>query len=138
MSATGIGASVPRKEDWRHLHGKSTFVGDLSFPRMLDVAFVRSPVAHAVLKQAVIEPEDRARVFTSVDFGTVGPIVADGTIPGYIKTDYPVMARDKANFVGQILAACVGPTRAEAEDLAERVFFDFDELDAVTDAIAAT
>jgi len=138
MSATGIGASVPRKEDWRHLHGKSTFVGDLSFPRMLDVAFVRSPVAHAVLKQAVIEPEDRARVFISADFGTVGPIVADGTIPGYIKTDYPVMARDKANFVGQILAACIGPTRAEAEDLAERVFFDFDELDAVTDAIAAT
>ncbi len=138
MGSTGIGASVPRKEDRRHLHGKSTFVGDLSFPRMLDVAFVRSPVAHAVLKEAEIDPEDRARVFTGADLEAVSPIVAEGTIPGYIKTAYPVMALGKANFVGQILAACVGPTRAEAEDVAERVFFDFDELEAVVDALAAT
>ncbi len=138
MGSTGIGASVPRKEDRRHLHGKSTFVGDLSFPRMLDVAFVRSPVAHAVLKEAEIDPEDRARVFTGADLAAVSPIVAEGTIPGYVKTAYPVMALGKANFVGQILAACVGPTRAEAEDVAERVFFDFDELDAVVDALAAT
>lgn len=138
MGSTGIGASVPRKEDRRHLHGQSTFVGDLSFPRMLDVAFVRSPVAHAVLKEAEIDPEDRARVFTGADLAAVSPIVAEGTIPGYVKTAYPVMALGKANFVGQILAACVGPTRAEAEDVAERVFFDFDELEAVVDALAAT
>lgn len=138
MNSTGIGASVPRKEDRRHLLGKSTFVGDLVFPRMLDVAFVRSPVAHAVLSDVKIDDADRARVFTERDLGTTGPIVAEGTIPCYIKTDYPVMARDKANFVGQILAACVAPTRAEAEDLAERVFFDFDELEAVTDAAAGS
>jgi carbon-monoxide dehydrogenase large subunit len=138
MSSTGIGASVPRKEDRRHLHGKSTFIGDLSFPRMLDVAFVRSPVAHAVLKEAEIDPDDRGRVFIGGDLEDVSPIVAEGTIPGYVKTDYPVMASGKVNFVGQILAACLGPTRAEAEDLAERVFFDFDELDAVVDAVAAT
>lgn len=138
MSSTGIGASVPRKEDKRHLHGRSTFVGDLSFPRMLDVAFVRSPVAHAIIKDAEIDAEDRARVFTSADLDGISPIVAEGTIPGYTTTEYPVMAKGKANFVGQILAACLGPSRAEAEDLAERVFFDYDELAAVTDAIAAT
>lgn len=137
MGSTGIGARVPRKEDRRHLYGRSTFVGDLSFPRMLDVAFVRSPVAHAVLKPAEIDPDDRARVFTSTDIEAIQPILAEGTIDGYVKTPYPVMARDKANFVGQILATCVGPTRADAEDIAERVFFDFDELPAVTDAMAA-
>jgi len=138
MSSTGIGASVPRKEDRRHLHGQSTFVGDLKFPRMLDVAFVRSPVAHALIKTPEIDAEDRARVFTAADVEAIAPIVADGTIPGYIRTAYPVMARDKANFVGQILAACLGSSRAEAEDVAERVFFDFDELPAIVDALAAT
>lgn len=137
MKSTGIGARVPRKEDRRHLHGRSTFVGDLVFPRMMDVAFVRSPVAHAVLKPAEIDPDDRARVFTGADLGAIQPILAEGTIAGYVKTPYPVMARDKANFVGQILAACVGSNRAEAEDVAERVFFDFDELPAITNAISA-
>ena len=136
MGSTGIGARVPRKEDRRHLHGRSTFVGDLTFPRMLDVAFVRSPVAHAILKTAEIDPDDRPRVFTAEDMDAVQPILAEGTIAGYVKTPYPVMAGEKANFVGQILAACVGPDRAQAEDIAERVFFDFDELGAVTDAVA--
>jgi carbon-monoxide dehydrogenase large subunit len=112
MESTGIGARVPRKEDRRHLHGRSTFVGDLVFPRMMDVAFVRSPVAHAVLKPPEIDPDDRALVFTSADLDAIQPILAEGTIAGYVKTPYPVMARDKANFVGQILAACVGPSRA--------------------------
>ncbi len=137
MSSTGVGARVSRKEDFRHLHGQSTFVGDLRFPRMLDVAFVRSPVAHAVIKNVEIEPDDRAHVYTADDIDIL-PIIADATIAQYTKVPYPVMARDKANFVGQILAACLAPTRALAEDIAERVFFDFDELDAVTNAISAS
>lgn len=137
MSSTGIGASVPRKEDKRHLHGQSTFVGDLVFPRMMDVAFVRSTVAHAVLKAPEIDEDDRSRVFVGADLEPVLPILAEATIPGYVKTAYPVMASEKANFVGQILAACVGKSRAEAEDLAERVMFDFDELEPLADAYAA-
>ncbi|WP_210210159.1 xanthine dehydrogenase family protein molybdopterin-binding subunit [Rhodopseudomonas palustris] len=137
MGSTGIGASVPRKEDKRHLHGQSTFIGDLVFPRMLDVAFVRSPVAHAILKAPDIEDADRSRVFAGSDLDAVRPILAEATIPGYQKMPYPVMARDKVNFVGQILAACVGKNRADAEDIAERVMFDFDELDPLTSAEAA-
>jgi len=45
--STGIGARVPRKEDHRHLHGRAKFVGDISVPNLWEVAFVRSPVAHA-------------------------------------------------------------------------------------------
>ncbi len=43
----GIGASPPCKEDQRFLPGRSQHVGDIRMPDLLDVAFVRAPVAHA-------------------------------------------------------------------------------------------
>ncbi|MDH4390246.1 MAG: hypothetical protein QE285_02330 [Aquabacterium sp.] len=49
--AHGVGASLRRKEDARLLAGRGQFVADIRLPGMLDVAFVRSPVAHARLLQ---------------------------------------------------------------------------------------
>src|SRR5688572_6194296 len=46
-SAKGVGASLRRKEDARYLAGRGQFVGDIRRAGMLEVAFVRSPVAHA-------------------------------------------------------------------------------------------
>ena len=46
----GVGARLRRKEDRRHLHGRGQFVSDIHFPGMLDAAFVRSSVAHGVIK----------------------------------------------------------------------------------------
>jgi len=46
-SGQGVGARVPRKEDSRHLHGRGTFVPDMILPGQREVAFFRSPVAHA-------------------------------------------------------------------------------------------
>lgn len=45
--AEGIGARVLRKEDARHLRGRGQFVGDLFMAGLQEVAFLRSPVAHA-------------------------------------------------------------------------------------------
>ncbi len=42
----GIGASLARKEDDRFLHGRGEYVGNIRMVGMLDVAFVRSPIAH--------------------------------------------------------------------------------------------
>jgi aerobic carbon-monoxide dehydrogenase large subunit len=42
-----IGARLLRKEDDRFLHGRGQYIGDIRFTGMRDVAFVRSPVAHA-------------------------------------------------------------------------------------------
>jgi carbon-monoxide dehydrogenase large subunit len=47
------------------------------------------------------------------------------------------LADDRVRYVGQTIAACVMPTRAEAEDLADRVDVELDELPAVVDAVAA-
>ncbi len=46
----GIGQSVPRLEDERYLRGKGEFIADIRLAGMRDLAFVRSPVAHARIR----------------------------------------------------------------------------------------
>ena len=48
MSEHGVGAPVLRKEDDRLMRGRGQFVADLRLHGMKDVAFVRSPLAHAI------------------------------------------------------------------------------------------
>ena len=58
-------------------------------------------------------------------------------MPSYkISVQYP-LARGKVRYVGELVAMTVAPTRAEAEDLAEQIELDFDELPALVDAHAA-
>ena len=47
ITGKGVGASLRRKEDARFPARRGEFVGDIRRPGMLEVAFVRSPVAHA-------------------------------------------------------------------------------------------
>ena len=47
MSATGIGASVRRKEDQRFITGKGHYTDDVSRPGQTHAYFVRSPHPHA-------------------------------------------------------------------------------------------
>ena len=54
--AQGVGASVLRKEDDRFLRGRGQYVGDIRLPDMQDVAFVRSPLAHARIVAIHIPP----------------------------------------------------------------------------------
>ncbi len=54
--------------------------------------------------------------------------------PGARSPDWWPLATSKARYVGEAIAACVGTTRAEAEDLAADVTVDFEPLDAVVDA----
>ena len=49
MAHSGVGAALERLEDGRYLHGRGRFVADIRLPGMLDIAFVRSPLAHARL-----------------------------------------------------------------------------------------
>ena len=135
--STGIGARVPRKEDARHLAGKAQFVGDLSFPRLWEVAFVRSPLAHARIRSVTVPERYAGRVFTAGDMEGVRPIRAESSLPSYKSSDYPPLARGKVRFAGECVALCIAPTRAEAEDVAEAVVLDLEALPAVIDSLAA-
>ena len=49
MSATGIGASVKRKEDIRFITGKGHYVDDINRHGQAHAYFLRSPHAHATI-----------------------------------------------------------------------------------------
>jgi carbon-monoxide dehydrogenase large subunit len=133
----GIGASVRRKEDERFLRGQGQYVGDFHFAGTREIAFVRSPVAHARLKGVNIPERFRNAVFTANDLAGVKPIVSAPPLKGFKRSAEPILATDKLRFVGEIVAMCVAKSRGEAEDIAGAVTVEFDELSAVTDMLAA-
>jgi carbon-monoxide dehydrogenase large subunit len=133
----GVGASVLRKEDDRFLRGRGQFVGDIRLADMQDVAFVRSPLAHARIKAIHIPKTLRDRVFVADDLKGVRPIRAVSGLRGFKPSDQPILATGKVRQVGELIAMCVAPTRAEAEDVAAEVRLDLEELPAVHDMLAA-
>lgn len=137
MSGQGIGASVPRKEDDRYMRGRGQYVGDIRRPGMEEVAFVRSPLAHGRIRAIRVPDAVRGQVYTMDNLEGVRPIRAQSSLPGYKPTDQWPLARDKVRQVGEMLAMCVAPTRAEAEDIAAQVEPDLEELPAVVDMLAA-
>src|SRR5580658_3801113 len=137
MGDQGVGASVKRKEDDRFLRGRGQFVGDIRLAGMKDVAFVRSPLAHAKLRAVLIPDEHRGKAFTATDLVGVKPIVAVSGLAGFKASEQPVLASRKVRQVGELIAMCMGRTRAEAEDVAASIEVDLEELPAVHDMLAA-
>ena len=137
MSAMGVGASVARKEDDRFLRGHGQYVADFRFPGVRDVAFVRSAIAHGRIRNIHIPPHHKDAVFTARDLVGVKPIRAATALRGFKHSSEPILASGKVRYVGEIVAMCVGGSRAEAEDIAALVTVDYEELPTVSDMLAA-
>ena len=132
-----IGQAVPRKEDLRLITGRGTYVSDLQLPRTKHVAFLRSPHAHARISaldasQAWVLAGIQA-VFTGQDFGAAA-LRAQSALPDYIETAQPVLARDKARFAGEALAAVVADSRYLAEDALALIDVDYAPLPVTVSA----
>jgi carbon-monoxide dehydrogenase large subunit len=132
----GIGARVLRKEDARFLRGGGCYVGDIAMAGLHEVAFVRSPLAHARIRSITKPAGNEACVFVRADLD-VRSVQARLGLPGFKCSDYPPLAHGKVRFVGEAVAMCVAATRADAEDLAGRTALDLEELPAVVDARTA-
>ena len=95
MSGHGVGKSVARKEDERFLRGRGQYVADFRLPGTLDVAFVRSSVAHGRIRRVHIPDQHKAVVFTAKDLVNVKPIQAATALSGFKHSHEPVLAREK-------------------------------------------
>jgi carbon-monoxide dehydrogenase large subunit len=137
MQAQGVGARLTRKEDDRFMRGRGQFVADIRLAGMQDVAFVRSPVAHARLHSVSAPDAVREQVFTAADLVDVKGIRAVSGLKGFKVSEQPILATDKLRFVGEPVALCVAPTRAEAEDIAASVSLDFEVLPTAHDMLQA-
>jgi carbon-monoxide dehydrogenase large subunit len=109
------------------------FVGDIRAVGLKDVAFVRSPIAHAKILSVNVPDGFQDRVFTSHDLTGVRPIRAVSGLPGFKPSSQPPLAEGKIRFVGELVAMCLGGSRAEAEDLAAAVTLDIAELPILAD-----
>ena len=133
----GVGARVERKEDARHLHGKGQFVADMHMAELSEVAFLRSPLAHARIVGSSLPVEGAGRVVLRETMGDALDIVAESLLPTYQPSAQPPLAAGKVRFVGEPVAMAFAPTRAEAEDLAEAIEIEFDDLPVYANAEAA-
>jgi carbon-monoxide dehydrogenase large subunit len=138
-----IGRSVPRPNAKRLLAGRGRYVTDIALPRMLHVAYVRSPYAHA---RIVSIDATTAREMPGVRLVATGEDLARlcapwvGTMDHFKGMKSPPqlpLPIDKVVWSGQAVVAVVADTRALAEDAAEAVYIELDELPAVVDIDAA-
>ena len=132
----GIGARVPRKEDARHLHGRGSFVSDMKLPGQMEVAFLRSPVAHGRIRSITKPAAHASKVFISEDLAGLKPMSAGSTLPTYKVSDQYSLARGKVRFVGELVAMTFAKSRAEAEDIVEQIELDVEELPPLIDSHA--
>ena len=104
---------------------------------MKDIAFVRSPLAHARIHRIVVPPQYRTRVFTADDLDGVLPMKAVSGLQGFKVSVQPPLATGKVRQIGEMVAMCVASSRAEAEDIAAAVVVELEELPAVHNMLAA-
>jgi len=106
VTAKGVGARLPRKEDRRFLLGEGEYVANIRLANMLDVAFVRSPVAHARIREVRKPAGCEGAVFAAPDLEGVRPIRAVSGLKGFKASEQPILAHDKVRQVGELERKC--------------------------------
>ncbi len=138
-----IGRSLRRREDFRLLRGQGRYVDDMVLPGTAWCAFVRSPHAHARIDR--IDTTRAANmmgvvhIVTHADWKAAGlgeltvvhPMPFDDGRP-MNEAPRPAFASDRVRHVGDVVAAVIADTRAEALDAAEQVIVDYTPMQSVT------
>jgi CO/xanthine dehydrogenase Mo-binding subunit len=134
-----IGRSVPRPNLARLTQGRGQYVSDVVLPRMVHVAFVRSPHAHArivnVETAAARQAPGVVAVVTGAELAKViTPWVGVLThLKGIKSAPQHAIAVERACWQGEAVCAVVAKSRAEAEDACALVEVEYEVLPAVTD-----
>ena len=154
-----IGRPLPRFEDLRLVRGAGRYTDDINLPGQVWAAFVRSPHAHAKLRNidltAALAMPGVLKILTGADylaagFGGMaqGTVSADAvewkrgafqTAMGHLVVDMPHIpfAVGTVRYPGEPIAVVMAETRNQARDAAEAVEIDYEILPSVTDAMAA-
>jgi carbon-monoxide dehydrogenase large subunit len=140
MSPSGsiLGHAVLRREDPKILEGEARYFDDLSIDGLLHVVFVRSTIAHAEILSVDTSEATGLPGVVSVYSGDdldLAPIQGFVMLPPVFAR--PPFAKERVRFVGDIVAAVIAETRAQAVDAAEQVVVDYEPLPTVVDPEAA-
>ena len=134
-----VGRSMLRKEDEPLLKGRGRFAADINFPNQLHMRVVRSTFAHGRLlsvdlKPALALPGVQA-AWSFADVADIPPIdfrlTRIESLSAYRQT---ILARDRVRYVGDPVAVVFAEDPYLAEDAAELVVVEVEELPVVLDA----
>jgi aerobic carbon-monoxide dehydrogenase large subunit len=133
-----LGRPVLRSEDRALLTGAAWYTDDVPCEGALQAVFVRSPIAHALVRSADAD-EARAMpgvvgVFTAGDIGGLRMPPVEDSPEVFAR---PLLAIGRVRFVGEPVAVVVARTRAQAMDAADAVAVDYEPLPPVIDPEAA-
>ncbi|MEE2996230.1 MAG: xanthine dehydrogenase family protein, partial [Pseudomonadota bacterium] len=136
-----IGERVLRLEDWPLLGGEGTFAADWSFPDTLHMRVVRSNVAHGKLRSVDISTAISLpgvhTIWTAEDVSEIPKIEFRATkYTGLEPYRQPVLATDCVRYVGEPVAVVFADNLYAAEDAANQIWLDIEELPPITDATA--
>ncbi len=128
-----VGHRVARVEDPRLLTGRGSYVDDVTVPGMLHAHFVRSPFAHAHIGGIDVE-EARGHpgvvaVYTGADIAALThPFMGFLPLPDLYHPIYFALCIDRVRVVGDPVALVIAESRYVAEDAAQLVVVDYEEL----------
>lgn len=136
-----IGQPHLRREDPRLLSGGNQYVSDFFLPRMLEMALVRSPLAHARIRgvklQAARALPGVVAVLAAGDLGALRGALPEGMADPRLTPAMPApLAEGVVRYVGEPVAVVVAEDRYLAEDGADLVEVDLEPLPAVVDPAA--
>ena len=137
-----IGQSLTRVEDPPLVTGRGRFVADMNFAHQLHMRIMRSPQAHARIRAIDIAPALALpgvyAVWTASDIADIGPIdFREGKIEKLEPYRQPVLAREHVRYVGEPIAAVFADDAYVAEDAADAVLLDLEELPVIIAADGA-
>ncbi|MET0923629.1 MAG: molybdopterin cofactor-binding domain-containing protein, partial [Xanthobacteraceae bacterium] len=133
-----VGRSLPRLEAREKVTGRAEYTHTMRLPGMLHAKIFRSTVAHGRIKSIDVSAAKKVpgvyRVVTSDDVRKVIPDPYSG--PAF--HDQPILAIGKVHYVGEPVAAVLAADPHVAEEAAQLIVADYEELPAVIDEVEAT
>src|SRR5215471_14837219 len=133
-----VGQSVYRKDANPKVTGQALHVGNIEMPGMLHVAVLRSPYAHARIiridKSKAEKLNGVALVLTGAEIAKM-PEVDPHFGPAF--RDQPILAVERACFIGDPVVAVAAVNRRTAEDALQLVEVEYEPLPAIFDVLDA-
>jgi aerobic carbon-monoxide dehydrogenase large subunit len=131
--------SIRRIGARRLARGEGRYVDDVEAPDALHAVFVRSPMAHAIVRGVHLDAARHAEgvlaIYGPDDLASLGarPLPIGWTVLGQRAGAIPLLATDRVRYVGEAIAMIVATDRYLAEDASELVDLDLEPLPAVLD-----
>jgi carbon-monoxide dehydrogenase large subunit len=137
-----VGRSVTRLEDRPLVTGRGRFAGDVFFPHMLHMRVVRSGYAHGRIVSidisAALALPGVVAVWTYDDVADIPPIDFRLTkLEGLMPYRQTILAQKRVRYVGEPVAVVFATDAYLAEDAADLVTVEVEELPAIVDARSA-